>query len=224
MPLLEHGSQQERLTVLDVVTRIGDSATIAPVLDLAVHFSPAERRRVEQLVVNMCLRSVPAIVEVLNGENNSYPSRSIAARALGKLAFPQFEAQSAAIIRRELMRASDYMYFSWQLGASDSGGRGTAVLRRYYEDAYRSVLDFVLELLTIGGRLPNFELIGSSLRSGNQKARRNAIETLEQGVSRPVFKLLLPLVDSRGMDDRISCYLRSLEKNAPSPKSSVPRP
>lgn len=68
------------------------------------------------------------------------------------------------------------------------------------------IIESVLEILTIGGRLPDYELISSSLNSPNLKVRGNAIETIEQACTRKVFKLLLPLVDSRSLEDRVRFY------------------
>jgi hypothetical protein len=71
------------------------------------------------------------------------------------------------------------------------------VLKRYYLDVRREVLEFVLQVLAVSGRLPNYELLSASLASDSRKERGDAIETIEQGVPRSVFRALLPLVDDR---------------------------
>jgi hypothetical protein len=72
----------------------------------------------------------------------------------------------------------------------------------------------VLELLTLGGRLPHFEQISAALRFGSRKERADALETIEQGASRETFRLLLPLVDGRGIEERLRFY-QSRFKPAP---------
>src|SRR3569833_3638988 len=88
----------------------------------------------------------------------------------------------------------------------DSAGNqtGSIVLCRYYRDMQAIVVDFVLELLSVGGRLPDFELISASLRSNNRRDSANAIETIEQGVERDIFKILLPLIDTTRQTEDIA--------------------
>jgi len=77
-----------------------------------------------------------------------------------------------------------------------------------YTDAQLIILEFVLQILALGGRLPDYEMISSSLHSQNPKMRANAIEALEQACNRAIFLRLLPLVDSRPMEDIMRFYQR----------------
>src|SRR5262249_48472996 len=83
---------------------------------------------------------------------------------------------------------------------------GREVLSRYYRGQPGVIVDFVLELLTLGGRLPHFERISAALRFGSRKERGDALETIEQGVSRDVFRVLLPLVDGRSIEERLQFF------------------
>src|SRR5262249_20498536 len=151
--------------------------------------TPVERRQAEAMLCGIGLRSVPVAVAVLRDASASYPARSIAARALAWTAFPQLESLSPALIRTELQQAYQCLYIHHVLEGGDSracSGEpcGRVVLSRYYRGQPAVIVDFVLELLTLGGRLPHFERISAALRFGSRKERGDAFETIEQGVCR----------------------------------------
>lgn len=197
LEILEDGTPEQRGLCMGILERIGDSSSILPLLVTAQSFSPAQRRHAEALIVGIGLRSVPAIASALQQPSCPYRGRSIAARALGRMAFPQFESLSPQVIGDEIRRA--YEYVSYQIVLERLGNRtkGADLLLRFYSDVQATIVDFILELLTIGGRLPSYELLSASLRSANPKDRADAIETLEQGCDRSLFRLLVPLVDTR---------------------------
>jgi ATP:ADP antiporter, AAA family len=56
-----------------------------------------------------------------------------------------------------------------------------------------------LELLALGGRLPDFDLLIVSLHSANPKVRGNAVEAIAAGVDHATWKRLEPLVLRRGV-------------------------
>ncbi|MEW6756508.1 MAG: cyclic nucleotide-binding domain-containing protein, partial [Candidatus Latescibacterota bacterium] len=215
---IEAGTSAERAIGMDVLSRIGDSRCIIRLLLMCEAFTHFERRRAAQVVLSMGQRSVPAVVSVFS--NAEYPSqaRATAARCLGVLLFPEFEALYPGVIRSELQRAYQYLHFHVVLEQARHGSAeaapvespGIRVLSSFYRDYQWRIIEFVLEVLAIGGRLPDYEMIGSALNSPNQKARGNAIETIEQACTRETFSLLLPLVDSRGLDDRVRFYRKHL--------------
>lgn len=200
---IQTGDTEDREICMDTLAKIGAVECIVPLLKIAELFTPYERRKTERVLREIGLKSVPATVAVLRDPAHSYVARSIAARALAQIAFPQLESISPPIIHAEIRRA--YAFFNYRQSLTQGGAAPTAgsvVLARYYSDMQAIVVDFVLEILSLGGRLPDFELISASLRSDNRRDRGNAIETIEQGVDRDVFKMLLPLIDrSRGADD-----------------------
>ncbi|MEM8995459.1 MAG: MFS transporter [Acidobacteriota bacterium] len=192
-------SPRDRMLLLGTLESIRDPESLGPLLALAGGFTPIEVRRCEQVVCSMGLKSVPQIIQALRDEGLTYAAHSISARALGKLAPAQLEALSPELIEAELDRATAALGRAAELDREIAGAphppAALCVLRRIYRDAPRAPLDFILELLSIGGRLPDFELLASSLRSPNPKLRADALETLEQGLERRLFLRLLPLLD-----------------------------
>jgi hypothetical protein len=80
-------------------------------------------------------------------------------------------------------------------------GPGGRILTQYYRDTVERTSNFILELLSLSGRLPNFEMIAAALRSGVPKKRANALETIEQGVGRRFFRDLRPLLGTAAVSE-----------------------
>jgi hypothetical protein len=202
------GEGETRMMAMRALAKIGDSDCIPALLAEAGDFVPSERRQAEQLILAIGLRSIPATVAVLRNPSYAYEARSIAARAIAKLAFPQLRALIPEIIGPEIDRAYQYLCYHNILLQATQTPPGIRVLSRFYMDAQLIILEFVLQILALGGRLPDYEMISSSLRSRNLKVRANAIEALEQACNRAIFLRLLPLVDARPVEDKIRFYRR----------------
>ncbi|HYC02386.1 MAG TPA: HEAT repeat domain-containing protein [Azospirillaceae bacterium] len=208
---------------MEVVGSSGDTAAIEPMLRLADQFTPFERRGAEQVVSGMGVAAIPAIVSILQDRQYGFAARAIAARSLSRLSFPQFRAGVGDLVRAELERAYGALARYLALNAADKGGgsAGRAVLARLYGDMELASVEFALLLLTLGGDLPDFELLSSSLRSSNAKIRGNALETLEQGCDRPTFQLILPLVDGRAPAQRLAAFAGAVALRGLTPEEIV---
>ncbi|MES2465264.1 MAG: Npt1/Npt2 family nucleotide transporter [Armatimonadota bacterium] len=199
----------DRAIGLEALAAIQDTDCIAPLLALGERFTPYERRIAERVLVGIGLKSVPTLVSLLSDPQNSRRGRSIAARALSKLSPPQLEAVAPEIILTELRGVYALLERYATLPQNeqlDDSNAGIGLLRRFYLDQRRVGIDFVLEVLTLEGQLPDFELISASLFSSARKVRGNAIETIEQGTSRAAFRLLLPLIDGRSATQCLEWY------------------
>jgi HEAT repeat protein len=203
---LDVSEEEERLAALEALAQIADTSCIAPLLRASGDFTPQERRAAERVLLRIGLKSVPSVVSVLRDSRYLYRGRALAARALGKLALPQLEAISDSLIQTEIAQAFRFQHLHRLLEMEESPTPGLSVLSHFYADLRALIVDFILEILTIGGRLPDFELVSSSLRSRNAKERGNAIETIEQGVPRRVFRHLLPLIDGRSVEGMVAHY------------------
>ncbi|MDD4869919.1 MAG: cyclic nucleotide-binding domain-containing protein [Kiritimatiellae bacterium] len=200
---VENGAPEQRSLGMRILERIGDSNAILPLLSAARSFTPAECRQAELLITNIGLQTVPAIASAFQQLTLHYRGRSIAARALGRLAFPQSESLSPHVIDAELRRAYEFATYQAVLARNPNRSPGQNLLLRFYTDVQTTIVNFVLELLTIGGRLPSYELLSASLRSANPKERADTVETIEQGCERSLFKMLVPLIDHRRADRRL---------------------
>jgi len=198
LEVVRGGLPRERSLALDALGRIGDPDCIGPLLDASAGFAPRELREAEDVLRGIGQRGVPAIVFCLQNASHPYPGRGLAARALSRVSFAQFESVYPGLIGSEIDRA--YRFHARHALLAAPAGAGTAgreVLARFYGDMPDTVIDFILELLGLGGRLPDFESVTASLRSRNAKDRANAIETVEQACNRAAFVRLLPLLEGR---------------------------
>jgi hypothetical protein len=66
-----------------------------------------------------------------------------------------------------------------------------------YRERIDTSVDFALELLALGGMLPDFDLLIVSLHSSNPKVRANAIEAIASGAGHANWRLLEPLIHRR---------------------------
>ncbi len=209
--IIRESDSDIRTRAFHALMKMNDSNCIPPLLSMAPQFTPYERRQVNQVILSMELRGIPAIVQIVKDESYSYAARSIAARSLAHLALPQLQSLIPELISRELPQAYRMLYYHTILESKQTPTPGTQVLSRYYRDEQITTLEFVLELLTLGGQLPAHEMIAASLRSSNPKVRGNAIETIEQAVNWRLFKIILPLVDNRSLEDKIHFYQKQFK-------------
>ena len=197
LEVVRSGLPRERSLALDALGRIGDPDCIAPLLDASGGFAPRELREAENVLLGIGQRGVPAIVSCLQDPSHPYAGRGLAARALSRVSFAQFESVYPGLIGSEIDRAYRFHARHALLAAPGAATPGREVLARFYGDMPATVIDFILELLGLGGRLPDFESVTASLRSRNPKDRANAIETVEQACSRATFVRLVPLLEGR---------------------------
>jgi MFS family permease len=196
LPLVREGSSDERMLILAIVEKIGDTAAIAPLLWAAEHFSSGESRRLEAIISGMGLKAIPAVIHLLRNVSAPFHSRSVAVRSLSRLAMPQLLLITEELIEDELRRAQEAVAANRALLAEHGSGVGATVLTRFYRDAAAEGLEFVLELLSLTGRLPDFDLIRASLAFANPRDRANAIETIQQSCSRSLFQRICELIEA----------------------------
>jgi hypothetical protein len=146
---------------------------------------------------------VPSLVAVVQDPGYPFISRSIAARALGKLAFPQLESLAWPLIGRTIQRCYQSLSSRQTLDEIVQPGPGISMLAYLYADRPQLQLEMILEFLAVVGRLPNYESILLALRSGNSKDRGRAIETVEGACRRDIFRNLLPLLDGRSAAEQL---------------------
>ena len=108
-----------------------------------------------------------------------------------------FASRLDALVKAELDRAQPRFALAQALEALPAQTSATRTLARFHRQQIGTATDFAIELLAIGGRLPDFDLLIVSLHSQNPKVRSNAIEAIENGVDRSTFLMLKELIDGR---------------------------
>lgn len=190
----------ERRAAFEVIGRISDIEAIPEILAAAGELSPRDRRAIAALLASIGETAVPRLTSVLRDRSLAYRVRSIAARALAEVSYAQFATQLDQLVRRELRGTDRLRASAEQLEAAADGSTALALVARAQRERIGASVDFVLELLALGGQLPNFDLLIVSLHSANAKVRGNAIEMIENGVDSATFRLLEPLLRRREAD------------------------
>lgn len=190
----------ERRRIIELFARIADTEAIPEILAVAGELAPRDRRAIAAMLAGLGETAVPRLTSALRDRSRPYRVRSIAARALAEVSYAQFASQIDQLVHQELRGTSGLLASARQFAAAATGPSPLAMLARAQRERVGASVDFALELLALGGRLPNFDLLIVSLHSANAKVRGNAIETIENGVDNTTFRLLEPLLRQREAD------------------------
>lgn len=185
----------ERAEAIALLGAGRDLEALPQILDRASWLSPADRHAVEAMIVGWGDTVIPRLVSTLPDRTVRYRSRAMAARALAHLSYPLFESQLDTLVHSELDRARPRFALAEALEAMAEPTRATRLLARLQRQLIGKGTDFVIELLALGGRLPDFDLLIVSLHSKNPKVRGNAMEAIETGVDRTTFQMLKSLLE-----------------------------
>ncbi len=196
-----------RLSILDALGKIADSSTTKEVLLASVHFRPNERRKTEEIVVQMGLKIVPLLLTLTKDIALPERARLLAGKILGRLALPQLQANLIDILDIEIERAYFYFYFGHTI-QNQYPLYDLEMLQSALLSGYQSVIDFILHLLGAAGSLEDPELLVRALHSRNEKVHSHAVESLEKTCDVRIFKLIAPLVDDLPLEEKMAACLR----------------
>ncbi|WP_293676380.1 hypothetical protein [uncultured Phenylobacterium sp.] len=189
--------RESRQTILQLLAQIGDVEAIPQVLAAAARLSPRELRAVEALMVDLGEAAIPRLMQVLSAYQAPYRARAVAARALSALSHAQFLSQLSRLVDEELGETGPRLSIAERLEAEPEPSPAMSLLARAYRERIAGSVDFTLELLALGGLVPDFDLLIVSLHSANPKVRGNAIEAIASGVDNATYHRLEPLIARR---------------------------
>jgi HEAT repeat protein len=211
---IRRASPEARAVGIAVLSSANDPTVLLPLLELADLLTPFERRALEKAATGLGKSAIPTLVRVLRDRRYSFSSRAVAARTLARLSATQFAASTRGLAAAELHHAYAAEQNQQRVPMME-GSPGCLMLRRVYHDQRHDCLELTLLLLTLGGGLPNFELLVASLDSDNPKVRANALEALEQAADHTVFSLIRGLVDANASQERRRRHAGSSPPPAP---------
>lgn len=196
-----------RLSLLDALGKIADSTTTKELLLASVHFRPNERRRTEEILVQMGLKIVPILITLTKDIALPERARILAGKILARLALPQLQANLIDILDIEIERAYFYFYFGHTI-QKQYPLYDLEMLQSALLTGYQSVIDFILHLLGAAGSLEDPELLVRALHSRNAKVHSHAVESLEKTCDPRIFRLIAPLVDDLPLEEKMAACLR----------------
>lgn len=188
----DRGTREQAVRLI-AATR--DIDAVPHILAAASWLSPSERHNIAQMLIEWGESAIPRLAAVIADPRQYYQARSLAGRALARLSYPLFVARLDVLVREELNLAQPRFALAEALEAQPDPTRAMRMFTRLQRERIGQATDFALELLALGGRLPDFDLLVVSLHSQNVKVRANAIEAIENGVDRSTFLLLKGLIE-----------------------------
>jgi hypothetical protein len=195
-----------RLLCLDALGKIADSSTVKDLLVASIDFRPSERRRTEEIVVGMGLKTVPILLSLTKDLSIPERGRILAGKILGRLALPQLQANLTELIGLEIERAYFYFYFGHSI-QKQYPLYDLEMLQNALLTGFRSVIDFIIHLLGAAGSLEEPEMLVRALYSRNAKIQSNAVESLEKTCDPRLFRRIAPLIDDLPLEEKIAACL-----------------
>lgn len=202
---------EQRHAAIGIVGQIGDIELIPEILQLAGELAPRDRRAVAAVLVEMGETAIPRLTRALGDGSQGYLLRAVAARALAELSFAQFAARLDRLVQSELRSTASLLQSAAVLEAHDDLAGTARLIARAQRERVEMAVDFALELLALGRKLPDADLLIVSLHSANAKVRGNAIEAIENGVDHETFALLHAVLQTRPLGEEGAAQV-SLDK------------
>lgn len=203
---LESNSDREfRIYLLKAIEKFRDASLTADLIDVSWHLRPNERRLIEKTLFETGLRSVPTLIKITKDSQIPDRCRLLAGKLLGRMAPAQLHAHLYSIIKKESQRALFYFYH-YHTVEKTYPDIDLETLKGALLSGYHSVMDFVIQLLSVAGEIEDSELLSRAMRSKNAKFRGQVIETLERTLEPPLFRLLQPIVDDWPIEEKLRFY------------------
>lgn len=204
---LQDSSDNEiRMACLHALGRQGDISIVAPLIAASTHFRPNERRLTESVLVAFGPQVNNQVLDILRNPHNHDRCRMLAGRVLGSLNVDLLRKHLHEVIEQEIKRAHFYFFHAHTL-KDEIPGQDLSLLKDTLMTGYRSVMDFIIQLLGSAGEVEDCELLARCQRSHNPKTRSQVLETLERSCETPIFKLLYPLVSESPQEVKLSGYM-----------------
>jgi len=206
---LESTSDSEvRQSCLRALGKMGSSSLTKEIIKRSIQFRPNERRLAEKVIARIGLRAVPMLLAITKDTSMHDRCRLLAGRVLGRLALPQLRSNLYSIVSVEIDRAYFYFYHYHALNTNLTASE-EAPLKDALLSGYQSVLDFIIQILSIAGESEDCELLSRALRSPNPKVRSHVIETLEKTCENRIFRALYPLVADVPHAEKMQTYIKN---------------
>lgn len=196
-----------RLNLLEALGKIADTTTIKDILLASTHFRPNERRKTEEIIVHMGLKTVPLLITLTKDISLPERARILAGKILSRLALPQLRANLIDILDIEIERAYFYFYFAHTI-QKNYPLYDLEILQSALLTGYQSVIDFIIHLLGAAGALEDPDLLVRSLHSKNEKIHSHAVESLEKTCDIRIFRLIDPLINDYPLEEKMAACLR----------------
>ena len=194
-----------KINCLKALGKMEDPHLASSIILSSLHLRPNEKRVVEEVIINLGVKTIPILLEIANDKKISDKYRLLAGKTLGLLSIKDLKENLKDIVSSEIERAYFYYFYSVELPEEYNNYSLKLLKETLYSD-HQNCIDFIIQLLGVSGSIENSELLSHGLHSKNPKLRATAIETLEKTCESPIFHLLKPLIDDRPQIEKIRIY------------------
>lgn len=184
-----------------------DAESVKDLILASVHFRSNERKLVEQIVLEIGSSCVPLLLTLTKETKIHDRCRLLAGKILGKMDLKALQKDLFAIVSLEIERAYFYFYHA-QTIQKQVPEQDLSLLENALMTTYQSIIDFIIQLLGVAGKVEDSEILSHTLKSKNRKIRAQAVESLEKSCETKIFTLLEPLIDERLLDEKLRNYLK----------------
>jgi len=199
-----------RLYLLDALGNIADSTTIKNIIKLSIHFRPIAKRRAEEIISKMGLKTVPILTSIVKDITFNERARILAAKILAKLSLAQLRNNLDDIVSKEIQKAHFYFYYAHTI-QKKYPLYDLSLLTKALHSGFQSIVDFIVHILSEASLMEDCELIAKALRIKTTKSHAHAMETLEKNVNRKFFKKIKPLIDDIPTDYQLEQSAKLLD-------------
>lgn len=196
-----------RLNCLQALEKLAHAQVIKPLILAAVHFRPNEHKYVERIVIGIEGLESSALMHIVQDKKVHDRCRLLAGKILAKHDRKVLQKELFILIKREIERAYFY-FFHAQTIQQQVPEHDLTILKQALMTGYKSIIDFIIQLLGVAGSLEECEVLSHTLQSPNRKIRAQAIESLEKTCDARVYTLLEPLIDERDVKDKLRHFLK----------------
>ncbi|RMG16907.1 MAG: MFS transporter [Deltaproteobacteria bacterium] len=185
----------------------GIEDTLAKVLDQEYE-NPAVRRQIPRVLAKIgTQRAADILVRHLRAGDETLRQRLC--HALNRVACrnPKLRLDLRAVesaLTHELRAAYGVLRSAWDLGLSEDGSTADALLRRALDEKLDRTIERVFLLLGVLYPAKTIEVVATSIRSENAVVRANALELLDNTLSKRLGRMILPLVEDRPPSERLA--------------------
>ncbi len=199
---------EARLSCLEALEKFADPITVRPLILASHHFRPNERKVVERIVLQIGKTLSETLLSITQASQAPDRCRLLAGKILGKLDRKLLRRHLHSIVRKEIDRAYFYFYHAHEI-QRQVPEHNLSALENALETGYRSIIDFIIQILGVAGSIEESEILSLTLRSSNRKIRAQAVESLEKTCETQIFTLLETLIDEDRPEVKIQHYLKN---------------
>lgn len=202
-------SPRVRTTLLQALAshleEANDVGYVKDFLNLASKLNKHDRHHLEMGLARADSAYSALLTKVLEDPSKHHKSRLLAARVLSNWGSAEFHQGFEKVIKHEADRAFFMLYHAYDIEIRYPE-YDLHLLKNALLVQHESILEFIVQLITIKNQVDDVDLVSRSLRSNNPQTRSHGIETLEKFCSYKLFKELETLFNESSVEEKMELY------------------